>query len=129
MTTAPPHAGLPGDWRGPPVLLFPSFTRVLPRSGPAALAPLRGIGKPMAERIGPVPFRIFQSSVDEAAPDGMAWDVRSEWLTQIDDAAIQHAVAMAAAAPSPLSEFLFRPLGGAIAAPGAPDTPFSFRHA
>ena len=79
--------------------------------------------------VGPMPFRVFQRSVDEAAPDGMAWDVRAEWLTRLDDAAIQHAVAMAAAAPSPLSEFLFRPLGGAIAARGRADAPFSFRQA
>ena len=129
MTTAPPDPALPGDVAGRPVLLVPVLFTGPPSGGEAALAPLRAIGRPLADGVGPMPFRAFQSSIDEAAPDGMAWDVRAEWLTQLDDAAVEHAVAMAAAAPSPLSEFLFRPLGGAIAAPGAPDTPFSFRHA
>jgi len=59
----------------------------------------------------------------------MAWDVRSEWLSGLDETAIDHAVAMASASPSALSEFLFRPLGGAIGGAQAPDTPFSYRDA
>lgn len=129
MTTAPPGPALPGELAGRPVLLVPVLFTGPPAAAAAALAPLRRIGKPVADQIGPVPFGTFQGSVDEAAPDGMAWDVRSEWLTRLDDAAIEHSVAVAAAAPSPLSEFVFRPLGGAIAAPDAPGTPFSFRHA
>ncbi|MFI0406716.1 FAD-binding oxidoreductase [Actinomadura sp. 3N508] len=126
LTTAPPIPGLPSGVQGRPVLLVPVFSS---SEDDAHVKAARSIGRPVLDTIAPTDFCTFQTSTDEAAPDGMCWDVRSEWLTDLDAAAIDHAVAAMEDVASPLSEFLFRPLGGAISAPDAPDTPFSFRHA
>lgn len=132
LTTAPPSGGLPASVRGRPVLLVPVFwAGALPADAgaPAEVERLRAVGRPAFGTVRSMPFCLFQTSTDESAPGGMSWDVRSEWLGPLDGQAIDHAVAMACASPSPLSEFLFRPLGGAIRAASAPDTPFSYRDA
>lgn len=129
LTTAPPDPRLPAELAGRPVLLVPLLFTGAPADGEAALASLLRIGRPAAGGVGPLSYRAFQGLAEDSAPYGMAWDVRAEWLTALDDAAIAHAVAMAQSTPSPLCQVVFRPLGGAIAAPEAPDTPFSFRHA
>jgi len=129
LTTAPQAPALPGDVRGRPVLLTPVFCAGSDPAARAALDRVRAIGRPVFGTVGPVPFRVFQTAADDSAPGGMSWDVRSEWLSALDDAAIDHAVAMASASPSPLSEFLFRPLGGAVGGASAPGTPFSYRDA
>lgn len=129
LTTAPPSPALPENVRNRPVLLVPVFCTGSDPVTRAALERVRRIGRPAAGTVGPVPFCAFQTATDDSAPGGMSWDVRSEWLSGLDETAIEHAVAMASASPSPLSEFLFRPLGGAIGGAQAPDTPFSYRDA
>ncbi|WP_336213205.1 FAD-binding oxidoreductase [Nonomuraea sp. LPB2021202275-12-8] len=121
VLTSPPFAAKP-------VLLVTALHLGPPAEARAAMDELRrATGEPLLDTIKPTPFAAFQRSTDESAPEGTRWDVRSEWLRPLDDAAIESAVAAARAASSPLSEVLFRPLGGAIAT--GPDTPFSYRHA
>lgn len=129
LTTAPQAPALPGDARNRPVLLVPVFCTGSDPAARAALERVQAIGRPVFGTVEQVPFRVFQTATDQSAPEGMAWDVRSEWLNALDDAAIDHAAAMASASPSPLSQFLFRPLGGAIGSASAPGTPFSYRDA
>jgi FAD/FMN-containing dehydrogenase len=129
LSTAPPSPALPGNVRNRPVLLVPVFCTGSDPATRAVLERVRRIGRPAADTVGPVPFCAFQTATDDSAPGGMSWDVRSEWLSALDETAIDHAVAMACASPSPLSEFLFRPLGGAIRGAQAPGTPFSYRGA
>ncbi|MDX6742414.1 FAD-binding oxidoreductase [Actinocorallia sp. A-T 12471] len=126
LTCAPPDPALPPSLRGRPVMLVPVLS-----TGPdaALVEEVRRVVGAEIDTVGPSPFAAFQTASDGAAPEGLRWDVRSEWLTGLDAAAIEHAVGMAGRLPSPLSNVLFRPLGGAIAAPDAPDTPFSFRAA
>ncbi|NUR31053.1 MAG: FAD-binding oxidoreductase [Catenulispora sp.] len=121
VLTSPPFAG------GPVLMVTALFTGT-PGEARTAMALLReATGEPLIDTIAPTPFPAFQSSIDESAPDGLRWDVRSEWLTHLDDAAIEAAVEAARTAPTPLCEVLYRPLGGAVAT--GPDTPFSYRHA
>ncbi|MDL4818566.1 FAD-binding oxidoreductase [Actinomadura opuntiae] len=129
LTCAPPVPALPGDVQGRPVFLVPVFSTSPDGVDDPHVQALRRIGRPLLDTIAPTDFCTFQTSTDDAAPDGTRWDVRSEWLTRLDGPAIDHAAAMIEEASSPLGEFLFRPLGGAIAAPDAPDTPFSYRPA
>ncbi|MBW8485847.1 FAD-binding oxidoreductase [Actinomadura parmotrematis] len=126
LTCAPPDPFFPAEVRGRPVLLLPVFSTA---GEDEHVARLRRIGRPLLDTVGPTDLCAFHTSTDEAAPDGMRWDVRSEWLTGLDGAAVEHSVSAIEEAGSPLSELLFRPLGGAIAAPDAPATPFSHRAA
>jgi 2-polyprenyl-6-methoxyphenol hydroxylase-like FAD-dependent oxidoreductase/FAD/FMN-containing dehydrogenase len=128
LTTAPPVTGIPADMVGRAVLLLPLLWVGDPEEGAAYLAPLRRLAEPVADLVAVGPYSAFQRQTDDAAPDGMCWDVRSEWLDDLDGASIQAAVDSALTMTSPLSELLFRTAGGALAALPA-STPFSFGHA
>jgi hypothetical protein len=127
LTTAPAGAPLPDSVRGRPALLLPVFSATA--ASDPVLTALRRATRPVADLAAPVPLSVFHKANDAAAPEGAFWDVRSEWLSGLDQAALDDAVAMIQAAGSPLSEVLLRPLGGVIAARGAPDTPFAYRSA
>jgi FAD/FMN-containing dehydrogenase len=128
LTTAPPLPVVPADLVGQPVLIVPLLWLGEPADGEAALRPLRELGRPVADLVAPTPYSVFQRSADDAAPDAMCWDVRSEWLGDLTEQTIDAAVAAARTLPSPLSQILFRPVGGALARSAA-DTPFSWGHA
>ncbi len=127
LTTAPPDPALPASIRGKPALLLPVFSTSA--DADAVVAQLRRSTRPVLDLAGRTPLAAFHRSSDAAAPDGNCWDVRSEWLHELDETALQDAADLLGRASSPLSEVLLRPLGGAVAAPNAPDTPFSFRSA
>lgn len=91
--------------------------------------PWRPAAAPLFDTVGPMPYADLQRSADAAAPEGAHWDVRSEWLRDLDDEAMRAMADLARAAESPLYEIVIRPLGGAIARRAADATPFSFRHA
>lgn len=127
LTCAPPLPSVPGDMVGTSALLLPLLWVGDPEEGERHLAPLRQLTEPVADLVQSMPFSAFQRSSDDAAPDGMCWDVRSEWLDGLDGADIDAAVASAASAVSPLSQVLLRLVGGRLA--DQPATPFSFPHA
>ncbi|MEW2443709.1 FAD-binding oxidoreductase [Micromonospora marina] len=128
FTTAPPVPGVPVELVGEVVLLLPLLWVGDPQEGAAYLAPLRTLAEPVADLVAVGPYSAFQRQADDAAPDGMCWDVRSEWLDDLDEANIQAAIDSALTMTSPLSELLFRTAGGALAESPA-STPFSFGHA
>lgn len=127
LTCAPPLPGVPDDMVGKPALLVPLLWIGDPAQGERHLAPLRQLAEPVTDLVQTMPFSTFQRSSDDAAPDGMCWDVRSEWLDDLDDEAIDAAIGWAISAVSPLSQVLLRLVGGKLA--DTPRTPFSFPHA
>jgi FAD/FMN-containing dehydrogenase len=129
LVTLPPDPALPPAVRGLPTLLVNVCWAGEPAEGERHIAALRGMTDPVVDLVEPMPFAAFQRAADASAPEGARWDVRSEWLTALDARAVQDLLNAAAVAAAPLSELVIRPLGGAIAAPPADASPFSFRHA
>ncbi|GAA3191176.1 FAD-binding oxidoreductase [Dactylosporangium siamense] len=128
LVTAPPAEPWPAGVRGRPVLLLPVAWCGAPGEGERVLAGVRAAAGPaLLDLVTAMPYPAFQRQADESAPDGARWDVRSEWLSTVDDEAVDALVDGARAGRAPLSEVLIRPLGGALT--DGPDTPFSFRHA
>lgn len=127
IVTAPPGGPFPESVVGRPVLLINVCSDEV--AGPPWLARLRTQLPVLLDLVQPLPYPVFQGSADASAPPGACWDVRSEWLRRLDDAAIEALVARSHQARSPLYEIVLRPLGGAIADHAADATAFSFRHA
>ncbi|HYZ24655.1 MAG TPA: FAD-binding oxidoreductase, partial [Rhodopila sp.] len=72
--------------------------------GEKVLAPARGFGKPIANLVGPMPYKARQTLIDEPnARHGLHRYWRSAFTEQISDALIDKMIAGAAAFSSPLS--------------------------
>jgi FAD/FMN-containing dehydrogenase len=95
----------------------------------SALAPLRSLGDPVADLVGPMPYTALQSLFDEGQIPGRRNYWKSSYVNEISDSAIETFVAHAAAAPSPLTTSYFLRLEGAIARVGEDETAYSHRNA
>ena len=66
---------------------------------------------------------------DEGVPPGLHSYVKTEWLTSLDEAAVDAIAGYAARRTSPLSQILLRHMGGAISRVSPDATAFSYRDA
>ncbi len=88
------------------------------------------IGKPAVSNISPIPYPIYQKSVDATAPYGMDWTMRSEWLKSSSDQLIEIFQDAITKSTSPLNQIAMFCGGGALADIAPDATAFSFqRHA
>ena len=126
MATLPPQAAVPDSIKGRPCLMI-NFVCLDPEAGPGLVEPWRRALPVAADAVQHMPFVEYQKTADPSAPEGCRWDVRSEWLSGLDERTAEVMVAGAEAAENPLYEVLVRPLGGAAARRADGDTPFSFR--
>jgi FAD/FMN-containing dehydrogenase len=85
-----------------------------PAEGKRVLEPLRAFGPPIADQIAPMPYTVVQTMLDQAAPAGMRNYWKADFLNALTDEAIEHLVAAANAAESPLSQVHIHQLGGAM---------------
>jgi FAD/FMN-containing dehydrogenase len=97
-------------------------------AGEKAVQPLRSLGKPMADVIGPMPLVQLQGMFDPFFPPGRHTYVKSSFVRDLTDAAIDVLAEFAANRPSPL---VFAPgiehWHGAVTRVGATDTAFPHR--
>lgn len=125
---APPAPFVPDTLQLRPAVGIAAVWTGDPAAGPDALAPLLELG-PAADTLGVHPYTEIQRWMDDGVPHGRRYHVRSEWLGELDAAAVDALAASAAAMTSPFSQVLVRRMGGAIGdvLPGA--TAFRFRDA
>lgn len=114
LLTAPPAPFVPPEMQGKPAILVGGCYVGPMDEGDAALAPLRMFGAADADLSGPMPFARLQHVFDEMIPPTMPVHLRSELIGHLDDAAIDVLSAATAQLPSPLSNVLLVPLGGAV---------------
>jgi hypothetical protein len=120
LRLAPPMPFLPPEQYGKPILmLLPVWSGNL-AEGESVLAPLRRIGRPLADVVRPVPYLAIQTLGDAANQHGMHYYWRSLRLPELSDAIIDVLVAATESITSPLSYFGCFCVGGA-AARVAPD--------
>ncbi|MBV9248087.1 MAG: BBE domain-containing protein, partial [Acetobacteraceae bacterium] len=97
-------------------------------TGEKVLAPARQFGKPIADLVGPMPYKIRQTLIDEPnAKHGLHRYWRSAFTDQISDELIDRLIAGAAAFSSPLSLLGLFYVHGAAARVPATATAFSAR--
>jgi FAD/FMN-containing dehydrogenase len=112
---------------------IPIIALLLGYNGPVAdgervLRPAREFGQPVADLVGPMPYCVRQTLLDEPnAIVGLHRYWRSAFTEQLDDGLIDGVIEAAAAFTSPLSAFLFAHVHGAAARVPVGDTAFAAR--
>ena len=114
MISAPPEEFVPEPVRGQPVLGM-----ILCYAGPAeegeeALRPLREFGPPAMDVVQPMPYVAIQQLTDGGAPEGMRNYWTADFLADLSDEAIDALCEAHVSRPSPMSQILVIPGGGAI---------------
>jgi FAD binding domain/Berberine and berberine like len=126
LRPAPPLPVLPPEWFGKPVVgLILSWTGD-PDEGIAAMTPLRGVGKPLADAVGPIPYLALQSMLDLGNPHGLHYYWRSQRLDRLSDTC-DAMVAAAASSSSPLDYIAGFAVGGAASRVSADTTAIGAR--
>ncbi len=125
----------------PPVPMFPEHLHlktvcgvVWCYTGPAenlesALKPMRGVGHPLLDSVGPAPFPAVQSLFDGLYPAGLQWYWRADNFSELSDEAIARHVEHGSRVPNMFSTMHLYPVNGAAQRVGRNDTAYSFREA
>lgn len=104
IITAPdgsPVIGIVPGWFGPA------------DQGERYVRPLREIGTPLVDMVGPIPYVQLQKTFDAAVPHGMHRYVKMGYLPELSDGLIDHVVDHMRRKTSPYSVCLFARFGGA----------------
>jgi FAD/FMN-containing dehydrogenase len=123
------HAVLRTAPDGPQVVALAAAACGSLREGEAAAAPLRGFGEPVADLVGPRPYREVQTLFDAAQPPGRRQYWKSSFLRGLDDTAIDVLLDGFARVPSSHSLIFVEQHGGAVARVGADETAVAHRSA
>ena len=97
--------------------------------GEKVLAPLRGFGSPLADMVGPMPYTQVQAMLDEGFPAGLQNYWKSNFLSGLDEAAMELLVDHVRNAPSPNTAIAIEHFGGEVNRIGINDTAFNHRGA
>ena len=124
---APPLPFLDAAWHGRPVLLQLACWSGAPDAADALLAPLRGVGQPLVDHIGPMPYVQWQHINDAAAPPGRHHYWKTASFRELPDAALDELAAALPDLPTPFTEVHLQHLGGAVARVAADETAFAQR--
>ena len=91
--------------------------------------PMRSVGEPLLDHVGPMPFPMVQSLFDPLLPSGLQWYWRADFVKTFSAESIQAHLREAAKAPAGLSQVHIYPINGAAHRVGMSDTAFSYRDA
>jgi FAD/FMN-containing dehydrogenase len=80
----------------------------------ADLAPVRAFGEPAMLEIGPMPYPVMNTLLDDAFPKGALNYWKANFVERFDDAVIDVVVEQFASVPSPMSAILFEHLHGEV---------------
>jgi FAD/FMN-containing dehydrogenase len=129
LLTAPPAPFLPEEWHGKKLVALVGCYSGDPDEGMKALQPLRDLGDPVADLVGPMPYVQMQSLLDDLYPRGTNAYMKAGYLSDLDDHAIETAIRYHQDATSPASEIHLHHFGGAVARADADETAYGERQA
>jgi FAD/FMN-containing dehydrogenase len=127
LTTAPPAPFLPEESHGKPVIAVIAVYSGDPEEGRALVQPLKDLGDPIADLIGPMPYTMLQSLLDGLWERGAHNYFRSSYVDELDDQALEATLERHRVKPSPNSEIHLHHFGGAVARVGEDATAFAGR--
>jgi FAD/FMN-containing dehydrogenase len=132
LISAPPAPFIPEEMQLKPAVGV-IYLYVGPvEDGEKAVAPIRAL-EPPVEMLAPLPYVGFQRLLDAGSPKGSHEYFRIDWLRELSDEALDAAIEHANASPSPMTQVVFEPLGGAMdrmdkesMALSVPDAPWAY---
>ena len=114
LRSAPPLPFLPQEVHGTGIIAFAACYAGPMDAAEVAMKPLREMGKPIADVIGPHPFAGWQAVLDPLLTPGARNYWKSHSFTTLNDGAIATLVEYAGKLPSAECELACAQLGGAI---------------
>jgi FAD/FMN-containing dehydrogenase len=114
LRKAPPLPFLAPEFHGQDILVFAACAVGDLKKAEQALAPLRALGTPLADVIGPQPFAGWQTAFDPLLTPGARNYWKSHDLRTLDDGLIDVLIDAARRLPGPECELFIAHLGGAI---------------
>jgi FAD/FMN-containing dehydrogenase len=124
MITGPPEEFVPEHLQGTTLVGIAALWAGDVEDGAAAVAPLREM-EPEVDLVGPMPYAEFQCMIDD--PPGFHHYWSADYHDDFPDDAIEVFVKSGFDRPSPLSQQLLLPWGGAVARVGDDATPLNGR--
>jgi FAD/FMN-containing dehydrogenase len=129
MRQAPPLPFLPPGSHGTNVLVLAVCYAGAVEDGPARVAPLRTIGQPIGEHLGPVPYAAWQQAFDPLLTPGARNYWKSHNFVALPDELLGALIHSAAEVPSSQSEIFVGQLGGQASRVHADTTAYPHRDA
>ena len=114
LTAAPPLPVIPEEWHGRKVVALLAASTGPLEEGPALVAPLREVAEPIADLLGPMPYRMLQTLLDPLWPTGTHAYFKATNLSRLDDAVVDELCAVHQDAPGPQCEIHVHQMGGAM---------------
>lgn len=114
MRKAPPLPFLPPEVHGKEVLVLAVCYLGDAASADGALAPLRALGRPIADAVGPVPLVAWQQAFDPLLAPGARNYWKSHDFVELEDGALDELTDSVSRLPSPECEVFIGHLGGAV---------------
>ena len=129
MRKAPPLPFLPEDVHGTNVLVLAALYAGDIAEGEKVLAPLRAVGKPIADVIGPSPYAEFQTAFDPLLTPGARNYWKSHDFLELSDGLLDALIEQVEAIPDPQCEIFIAQMGGATNRVPADATAYRHRDA
>jgi FAD/FMN-containing dehydrogenase len=118
LLTAPPAPFLPEEWHGRKLIALIGCYAGNPEEGAKAMAPMKELGDPVADLMGPMPYTQMQSLIDALWAKGTRAYMKAGYMNGIEDAAVETLGHCHQGATSPASEIHIQHIGGAVARNG-----------
>jgi FAD/FMN-containing dehydrogenase len=114
LRQAPPMPFVPEEWHGKEILAFAIFGSGPIEDAEQAIAPIRALGTPIVDVVGPMQYTVWQSMFDAAGGPG----ARNYWKTntfdELSDGFIDVLIDHAWNLPDPQTDIAVAALGGAV---------------
>ena len=127
--TVPPVPLFPPALHGRQVCAIIWCSTAAPDRAEQITKPMRSVGQPLLDHVGPMPFPMVQSLFDPLLPSGMQWYWRADFVKSFSAESIQAHLREASKAPPGLSQVHVYPIDGVAHRVGMSDTAFSYRDA
>jgi FAD/FMN-containing dehydrogenase len=127
--TAPPAPFVPDHLQGQPAFGLIICCAGSPEDGETLVKPFRAFAPADLDMVGPMPYTVAQSLVDDATPPGLHQYWKAENLPALSDEAIDTLIDRAAGMSSPLTVLVLEPKGRAISRVGDSDSALGGRDA
>ena len=129
LWSIPAAPDIPEAMHGAKVIVVAGVHAGEPDEGAAVLAPLAGLGTPLIDQRATVSYVDVQTSLDAAFPAGGRYYMKSHFMNELTDEAIDDLLACDARRPNPQSLIVIRTLGGAVARVSERESAFAHRTA